>query len=123
MWLVGCDAALLRPAFATAAGTRYSLERVMSESTEGLAPFLAIALVASVVWHVFVKSYGVAVLGATVTTVTTFQAVVYMQLGYLDPFFLFALAASAALAFGIAAVAGLPFRSWRRAHAPSRDAL
>jgi len=70
-----------------------------------------------------VKSYGVAVLGATVTTVATFQVVAYMQLGYLDPFFLVAVATSTAMAFGIAAIIGLPFRSRRKPHGPSSNTL
>jgi hypothetical protein len=95
----------------------------MTESTQGLLLFFAIAFLSSVLWHLLIKIYGLAILGATATSVVTFQGAAYVQLGYLDPLFLFAVATTTAMAFAVAALIGLPFRARRKPHGPSSHAL
>jgi len=94
----------------------------MSEGTQGLVIFFGLTLASSLLWHWALRSYGVAVLAATVTTVVLFQVAAYVKLGYLDPFFLVAMATSAAMALAISAVVGLPFRSRRKQRGMDADA-
>ena len=86
----------------------------MSEGAQGLVIFFGLALIGSLLWHWVLRSYGLAVFGATVTTVVLFQVAAYVKLGYLDPFFVVAMATSAAMALGISAIVGLPFRFARK---------
>jgi len=72
--------------------------------------FILITAAASLVWHVLVKRYGLAIIGAALTAVVVFRVVSYFVLGYLDPYFLVAMVTSSIPAFAIAAVIGLPFR-------------
>jgi hypothetical protein len=85
-------------------------------ATSGSA-FILIAAASSVVWHLFVRAYGVAVLGAALTTVVLFRVVEYLVLGYLEPYFYMAMASSLLPALVIAAGIGLPFRFHRARHA------
>ena len=85
-------------------------------------PILLLALMAvvfSALWHHFVATYSLAVFGATISTVVVFQVIVYLQLGYLDPFFLFALATSSGISLVIALLVGLPIRARRKARMDS----
>ena len=83
----------------------------MTENTVGLIIFFAIAMGSALVWHWFVPGYLPAVVGASVTTVVVFQAVAYLELGYLDPFFLVALATSSVMATVVALFIGVPVRA------------
>jgi len=79
----------------------------------GLLVFGMIAIVSSVAWHAILRDYWLAVVVATATAVVVFQVVAYVEVGYLDPFFLIAMATSGAIAAAVAVVTGLPFRCWR----------
>ena len=59
--------------------------------------------------HSLIRSYVLATLTAAVISTTVFQFVGYFRLGYLDPFFVVALAIGALLAAAIAAIIGIPF--------------
>lgn len=85
----------------------------MSEGTIGLIVLATISIASALVWHWLVRLNFLAVLGATVTTVFTFQAANYFHLGYLDPFFLIAMGISSIPAFVIALLVGIPFRDYR----------
>jgi hypothetical protein len=79
----------------------------------GLFVLLVVALLSATLWHRFVPRYAIAVVGATLSTAVAFQVIAFIQLGYLDPFFLIAAATSGGLALLIAIVVGLPFRARR----------
>jgi len=79
----------------------------------GLFVLLVMAVVSAMLWHRFVARYAIAVVGATLSTVVAFQVIAFVQLGYLDPFFLIAAVTSGCLALLIAIVIGLPFRARR----------
>ncbi|CAG1003803.1 hypothetical protein BURK2_03242 [Burkholderiales bacterium] len=86
----------------------------MTESEQGHFVFLAIALASAVIWHVLDRRYVRAIGGATLCAAIGFQVAVYLQLGYLDPFFPVALLVSALAAGFIAALVGLLFLAGRR---------
>lgn len=88
----------------------------MSEGTIGLIVFFSLAVVSSLVWHRLVASYFSATIGAAITTVIAFQIAVFLHLGYLDPFFLVAVATSSIIAVVAALAIGLPFRTRRKTH-------
>jgi hypothetical protein len=100
-----------------------SLKGFMSEGTVGLIILTTIALGSALVWHWLVDYYVPAVIGATITTVTSFQLAAYFHLGYLDPFFLVAVLTSSIMVAVIALLVGLPFRARRRSHGSSARAL
>ena len=95
----------------------------MSEGTVGLIILLTMALGSSLVWHCLVNSFVLAVVGATTTAVIAFQVAAYIHLGYLDPFFLIAIATSLVIAAVIALLVGLPFCARRKQRAPEGSAL
>lgn len=78
--------------------------------------FVLIAMAASLVWHLFVKTYGPAALGAAVTTAVLFRLVDYLIYGYLEPYFYAGMAMSIVPALAIAGMVGLPFRIYRKRH-------
>lgn len=95
----------------------------MSEGAMGLLVFIFTALVSSLIWHRYVAAYSSAVFGATLSAVMLFQVFAYLQLGYLAPFFLIAVATSSVMAVIIALLVGLPFRARRKADATKNNAL
>lgn len=95
----------------------------MSEGTVGLIILLTIALGSALAWHWLVTAFVPAVLGATITTVIAFQVSAYIYLGYLDPFFLIAVATSSAMAAVVALLVGLPLRARRKQRASEGGAL
>jgi uncharacterized membrane protein YccC len=76
--------------------------------------FIATALVSAVLWHQYVSHYFAASVAATATAVVVFQVLAYIELGYVDPFALIAVATSSVVALAIALVIGLPFRARRK---------
>jgi len=79
----------------------------MSEGAVGLGILTVIALLAAVVSHRVIQNYLLAAATAAGIATVTFQLLVRLQLGYLDPFFPIALVGGGALAFIIALLAGL----------------
>ena len=69
-----------------------------------------IALVA----HRVLRSYILASFGAAMIASVVFQCVIYLQLGYLDPFFMIALVVGGVVALVVAAIVGIPFLWVRR---------
>ena len=78
---------------------------------------LVIAVTSALLWHRFVVTYVLAAFGATISTVITFQIVAFIQIGYLDPFFLIAVATTTVIAAVISALIGLPFHIYREKRA------
>lgn len=95
----------------------------MSEGTVGLAVFLIIAIGSALAWHWCVTTYVRSVIGATLTTVIVFQLAAYLQIGYLDPFFLIAVITTSVMAAVVALLIGLPFRSRRKPRGSNDNAL
>jgi len=75
--------------------------------------FVLIAAASSLVWHIFVKTYGPAALGAALTTAVLFRVVDYLVFRTLEPYFYVAMGTSLLPALVIAALIGLPFRIFR----------
>jgi hypothetical protein len=86
----------------------------MDESATGFLVLIGISVVAALLAHWVIRRYLLASLCAAVGASIAFQFVVYLHLGYLDPFFIFALVVGAAVAFGVAVVIGVPFIRARR---------
>ncbi len=78
----------------------------MSESAIGLLVLLTVAVISATGWHWVLRSFTAATLLATVTAVLVFQVVAYVHLGYLDPFYLVAVATSSVLCLGVALLVG-----------------
>ncbi|MGD2063718.1 MAG: hypothetical protein PVF51_09080 [Nitrospirota bacterium] len=75
--------------------------------------FVLIASSSSLIWHLFVKRYGPAVLGAAVTTAVLFRVVDYLVFRALEPYFYLAMVSSLLPAVAIAALIGLPITIYR----------
>ena len=86
----------------------------MSEGTSGLLVLAAVALVSAAGWHWVLRSFPLATLLATATAVVLFQVVAYAHLGYLDPFFMVAVATTSAVCFVVALLVGWVFLLVRR---------
>ena len=85
----------------------------MDEGTQGLYIFGTMAISFSLIWHWLVKNYKNAVVGATISTIISFQVVAAIHIGYIDPFIIIAIITSGAITAIIAAVIGLPFKAQR----------
>jgi hypothetical protein len=79
----------------------------------GIVILIGIGIVSAALWHHFVPRFAVATIAATTTTVVLFQIAAYIDLGYLDPFFLIAIGTSGALSLLISVLIGLPMRTRR----------
>ena len=86
----------------------------MTEPLQGLLILGLLAVASAVGWHMVVRRFGYAVLGAAGTATVLFQVAAYIHVGYLDPFFPIAVVISAILASGVAVIIGIPFKSRRR---------
>ena len=79
--------------------------------------FVVLALLTLVVaagFHVASPRWVLCSLAAAVTSTVLFQGVVYLQLGYLDPFLLVAMATSLAVTVPLSFLAAIPFALERR---------
>ena len=86
----------------------------MSEGEVGLLILLTLAAVSAMAWHwVLLRSFSAATFLATVTAVVLFQVAAYFQLGYLDPFFMIAVATSSVVCFVVALLVGWVFSALR----------
>jgi hypothetical protein len=85
-----------------------------------MAAFIALVVATSLAAHALLRSYLVAAAVAASSAAVLFQLVGVIVQGYLDPFFLVALAITWVLAFGGALVLGLPFLLSRRHRAQRR---
>ena len=74
---------------------------------------MTLAVVSAVAWHWVMRSFSAATFLATFTAVILFQVAVYFQLGYLDPFFMIAVATSSVVCFVVALLVGWVFSALR----------
>jgi hypothetical protein len=86
----------------------------MNESTQGFLVLGTMSVLSAFGWHLIVKRFVLALIGATLTTVIFFQLANYIHLGYLDPFFIIAMFTSGLWAFVISVIVGAPFFSFRK---------
>jgi hypothetical protein len=85
----------------------------MDESTLGMVVFVGITVATATICHVKIKNYWVATILATLVSVILFQIVAYIELGYLDPFFLIAIVTSSAAALIISILVGALVKNYR----------
>ena len=86
----------------------------MSDATLAITILITISVTVAVIAHMLIRNYFVAVPVAAVAASGIFQVVVFIELGYLDPFFLIAFVVGAAYAVLVAAGVGVPFVLVRR---------
>lgn len=86
----------------------------MSEAIVGWLVLLFIAVVAALVWHILLRSFLFATLLASTTSVVLFQVAAYLYAGYLDPFFLIAVATSSVICLLVSIVSGMLVRGSSR---------
>ena len=89
----------------------------------GLIIFFAIAVPAALLWHALLPRYMPASIGATVTTVVVFQVAAFINLGYLNPFFLVAAVTTSVVALLVSLLAGWPFEARRKRRRGEATAL
>ena len=82
----------------------------MSEAIVGWLVLLSIAVVSAIAWHILLRSFLLATLLATTTSVVLFQIAAYLHVGYLDPFFLIAVATSLVICLFVAVAVGMLVR-------------
>ena len=86
----------------------------MDEKTTGMVVFYVTSIVTAIVCHLAIRRFLIASAAAAVIATILFQFFAYLQLGYLDKFFLIAVMFGGARSFIIAIVVGVPFWLWRR---------
>ena len=82
----------------------------MSEATVGWLVLLSIAVGSAIAWHILLRSFLLATLLATSTSVVLFQIAAYLHVGYLDPFFLIAVAISSVICLFVSVAVGMLVR-------------
>lgn len=85
----------------------------MEAGIAGILILSIISIVFAVLLHLIVKKYILASLIAGIMSAALFIVVDYIHLGYLDPFFPFALVTSSAIGFIISLAVGIPFKRRR----------
>jgi MFS superfamily sulfate permease-like transporter len=85
----------------------------MEESVLGLYIFIAISALFSLIAHWKIKNFWVALFASTLLAVISFQVLVYMQLGHLDPFYPIAVLVSGLIALAISSAIGGIFKHIR----------
>ena len=88
----------------------------MSEESAGIGlVILAIVSVScAVIAHWRIRDYSRASLASMLAAAVLFQGIVWLQLGYVDPFIVIAFPISLAITGSIAMLVGVPFRTRRR---------
>ena len=86
----------------------------MTEANEGILIFSGIAIASAAVTHLLIKDYLKASLTATLIAVVLFQIAVYIDLGYLDAFFIIAMITTGIGALIISLLIGIPFNIYRK---------
>lgn len=86
----------------------------MSEATVGWLVLLSIAVGSAIAWHILLRSFLLATLLATSTSVVLFQIAAYLHVGYLDPFFLIAVAISSVICLFVSVAVGMLVRGSKK---------
>lgn len=82
----------------------------MNEDALAIIVFGAICVFSALLMHWRMNSYWAATILSAFLSVVLVQVVAYIDLGYLDPFFLMAVATSSVAAFVISAIVGMFFK-------------
>ena len=83
----------------------------MTEGVFGIVVLCSVAAISAIGWHLLVRSFLLAIVLSTASAVIVFQALAYIHMGYLDPFFPIAVITSSALCLFVSVVVGLVVRS------------
>jgi hypothetical protein len=86
----------------------------MTEGDIGLLVLGGFCLICSIVAHWFIGSYWVATVISVIAIVVLFQAVAYLQLGYLDAFWIVAAVTTSGIALVASAIIGAVVRHFHR---------
>ena len=86
----------------------------MIDSAVGLLIIVSITVLSSVIWHYFLKVFKTALIGSTITTVLLIQIISYIELGYLDSFFIIAMFTTSVMALIVSSIVGLLFERYRK---------
>lgn len=86
----------------------------MNETTQGILILSVMIVISSLAWHELLNSYVVAIICSSVTAVVAFQIANYFHLGYIDPFFLIAIAVSGVISAFASAIIGVVYRVVRK---------
>lgn len=82
----------------------------MNEDALAIIVFFAICVFSALIMHWRLSSYWAATILSAFLSVVLVQVVAYIDLGYLDPLFLMAVATSSVAAFVISAIVGMFFK-------------
>jgi len=85
----------------------------MNDGTIGLVILVLICVLLATLMHWLIKTPKLASTLSAILAVVVFQIVAYIDLGYLDPFFLIAVVISAGIAFIISVLIGSLFKTNR----------
>lgn len=86
----------------------------MNEGLLGIIILVFISIICSVVAHWYFDKFNFAIAFSTLASVLLFQLISYIQIGYLEPFFIIALITSSIFAIVISFLISIPFRYSRR---------
>lgn len=81
----------------------------MSEGTIGILVLITISVIVSLIVHHKIHDYILAIVISVIISCISFQIAAYLHAGYLDPFFLIAVATSSIIIAVISSLVGLPF--------------
>jgi len=86
----------------------------MDDSLLGIVTLVAISVSLAMIFHLRVNSYWLATFVSTFLSVVILQIIFYIELGYLEPFFLIAMATSGIAAFVVSALVGMLIKAFRK---------
>ena len=86
----------------------------IDEGSLGIIILCGLSILTAIGFHYKFKKPIVATILSTFSASITFQVIVYLQLGYLDPFFILAFGLSSGITFLISLLMGIPFTYYRR---------
>ena len=84
----------------------YCKGNLMNDGIFGIAALATIATICSFVSHLFIKKFVIAVFVSGILSASVFQLAAYLNLGQLDPFYLFAAFASFLISCAISTIIG-----------------
>ncbi len=76
--------------------------------------FITVALAVAGLFHALIREYIIASILSAIVATVLLQVIVYIQLGYLDPFFLIGIICGGVYYFAAALIVGIPFWFYRR---------
>ena len=86
----------------------------IDEGSIGIIILCGISILIATGFHYKLKNPIVAIVLSTFSASIAFQVIAYIDLGYLDPFFIIAFGFSSGITFLISLLVGIPFTYYRR---------